>query len=90
MSQKRFEEFLRLKIEGGTLFQHTFAGNDICGNCNYRFAFQDKCSKFNKKIAKVGQRNAGFHHLPCTECLEYKIQECDINYFKRSYKNKRK
>lgn len=89
-NSKRFEEALKLKIEKGTLYQHTFAGNDICGNCNYRYAFQDKCSKFNKKIQKVGQRNGGFHHLPCQECLSYKIQQQDINYFRMSYKNKRK
>lgn len=87
--QRDFEYAINRKIESGVLYQHTFAGNDICGNCKYRYAWQDKCSKFNKKIQKIGQKNKGFHHLPCSECLQYKIQDCDIIYFKNSYKNKK-
>lgn len=87
--QRDFEFTMKQKLESGTLYQHTFAGNNICGNCNYRFAWQSKCSKFNKEIQKVEQGNRGFHHLPCIECLEYKIQACDINYFKSSYNSRK-
>lgn len=87
--QRDFEHAMSEKFKSGVLYQHTFAGNDICGNCNYRFAWQNKCSKFNKAIQKIGQGNKGFHHLPCAECLGYKIQESDINYFKNSYKNRK-
>jgi hypothetical protein len=88
--QRDFEYAMKQKFKNGKLYQHTFAGNDICGGCAYRLAWQNKCSKFNKPIQKVGQYNRGFHHLPCSECLEYKIQECDINYFTKSYENRRK
>ena len=41
-----------------------------------------------KSIQKRGQANGGFHHIPCEECLNYKIQECDLNYYINSYKKK--
>lgn len=85
--QRDFEYAMNRKIESGVLYQHTFAGDNICGGCRYRFAWQDKCSKFNEAIQKIKQRNGGFHHLPCAECLVYKIQQCDINYlFKKNKK----
>lgn len=85
---KRFNEYIERKISTGTLYQHTLAGNDICGNCIYRRPWQNLCSKFNKPIQKIGQRNRGFHHLPCTECLNYKIQKCDIQYYVNVYKKR--
>ena len=85
---KRFDEFIQHKKEIGVLYQHTFAGNDICGNCIYRRPWQNLCSKFKKSIQKRGQANGGFHHIPCEECLNYKIQECDLNYYINSYKKK--
>lgn len=85
---KKFNEFIERKIQNKTLYQHTLAGNDICNNCIYRRPWQNFCSKFNKKIQKIGQRNNGFHHLPCQECLNYQIQKCDIQYYINSYKKK--
>ena len=35
-----------------------------------------------KQIKRVQQANGGFHHLPCAECLNYKLTEQDINYIK--------
>ena len=49
---KRFDEFIQHKKEIGVLYQHTFAGNDICGNCIYRRPWQNLCSKFKKKVFK--------------------------------------
>ena len=85
---KRLDEFIQHKKEIGILYQHTFAGNDICGNCIYRRPWQNLCSKFKKCIQKRGQANGEFHHIPCEECLNYKIQECDLNYYINSYKKK--
>ena len=85
---KMFNDFIQRKIQLGVLYQHTFKGNDICGNCIYRRPFQNFCRKFNKKIQKVGQSNGGFHHSPCENCLKYKIQKIDINYYINSYKRK--
>ena len=85
---KRFDEFIKRKKENGILYQHTLAGNDICGSCIYRKAWLNKCTKFNKKIQKIGQRNGGFHHLPCKECLSYKIQNIDLNYYINAYKKR--
>ena len=95
---KRFDDFIDRKIANGILYQHTFAGNDICGKCIYRRPWQNLCAKFNKKIEKVtqgqrwydrtGKTHNAFHHLPCQECLNYKIQKCDIQYYINAYKKK--
>lgn len=95
---KRFNDFIQRKKEIGVLYQHTLAGNDICGKCIYRRPWQNLCSKFNKPIEKRthggmyigidGKNHSGFYHLPCEECLNYKIQECDLNYYINSYKKK--
>ena len=85
---KRFNEFIEHKKETGVLYQHTFAGNDICGKCIYRMPWQDFCRKFKKSIRRVNQINKGFHHLPCKECLAYGIQKEDLQYYINSYKKK--
>ena len=95
---KRFDEFIQRKKELGVLYQHTFTGNDICGNCIYRKPWQDICAKFNKQIERKNQGNSyydrkgnwqhAFHHLPCEECLSYKIQKQDLQYYINSYKKK--
>lgn len=95
---KRFNEYIERKIANGTLYQHTLAGNDICGNCIYRRPWQNLCSKFNKPIEKRthggryigidGRKHNGFYHLPCQECLNYKIQKCDVQYYVNAYKKR--
>lgn len=42
-----------------------------------------------KKIKKINQANGGFHHEPCQECLNYKLQQQDINYIRLCYNRKR-
>ena len=42
-----------------------------------------------KKIKKINQANGGFHHEPCQECLNYKLQQQDINYIRSCYNRKR-
>lgn len=95
---KRFNEYIERKISKGTLYQHTLAGNDVCGNCIYRRPWQNLCSKFNKPIEKRthggrytgidGRKHNGFYHLPCQECLNYKIQRCDVQYYINAYKKR--
>jgi len=84
-----FKDFLQRKKESGTLYQATFIGNNICGNCDYRQPFKNNCLKFNNPIERIRQRNGGFHHLPCKECLEYFINSEDLIFIEKSY-NKRK
>lgn len=88
--QRDFEDAMERKLESGTLYQKTVNGNNICGGCIYRQAWTNKCSKFKKSIARREQHNTGFHHLPCNECLSYKIQKSDIDYFKKKEKTKMK
>ena len=90
MSLKDFEYFLERKLGSGVLYQKCFSDRKICGACSYRRAWQNTCAKFNKSIQKVGQRNGGFHHLPCVDCLEYTIQQSDLDYFTNCYKNRKK
>lgn len=95
---KRFDEYIKRKISNGILYQHTLADKNICGRCIYRKPWQNWCSKFNKKIEKVNQSGkyfdknmnicSAFHHLPCKECLSYKIQKCDIQYYINAFKKK--
>lgn len=89
MSRADFEYMLNKKIESGTLYYTTMANNKICGRCNYRGWQTNTCRKFFKKIERVNQTNGGFHHLPCVECLNYKITQQDINYIKKCYDYKR-
>lgn len=90
MSRADFEYKLNKKIETGTLYHTAFrTGRKVCNNCNYRGAWSDTCKKFNKKIKRINQSNGGFHHEPCEECLNYKIQQQDINYIRACYERKR-
>lgn len=90
MSKTDFEYMLNKKIESGTLYYKTMTdGRAICGRCNYRGWRTNTCRKFMKQIKRVQQTNGGFHHLPCAECLNYKLTEQDINYIKRCYEYKR-
>jgi hypothetical protein len=89
MSKADFEYMLNKKIEAGTLYYTTFNGKFVCNRCNYRGAWTDTCRKFNKKIKKINQANGGFHHEPCQECLNYKLQQQDINYIRSCYNRKR-
>ena len=84
------DPILNKKIESGTLYYKTMTdGRAICGRCNYRGWRTNTCRKFMKQIKRVQQTNGGFHHLPCAECLNYKLTEQDINYIKRCYEYKR-
>lgn len=90
MSKSDFEYMLNKKIESGTLYHTAFAtGRKICNNCNYRSPFADTCKKFKCSIKRINQSNGGFHHEPCKECLEYKIQQIDINYIKQCYEGRK-
>lgn len=95
---KRFNEFIERKVSNGILYQHTLAGNNICGSCVYRRPWQNLCSKFNRSIEKKthggryystdGNTYNGFYHLPCEECLNYKIKKSDIQYYINVYKKR--
>lgn len=85
---KHFDNYIENITRNNTLYQHTFRGNDICGRCIYRRAWQNRCAKFNATIERVNQGNGGFHHLPCTQCLDYTLQKCDLQYYINSYKKK--
>ena len=90
MSKADFEYVLNKKIESGTLYYKTITdGRAICGRCNYRGWRTNTCRKFMKQIKRVQHANGGFYHLPCAECLNYKLTEQDINYIKRCYEYKR-
>ena len=90
MSRADFEYMLNKKNESGTLYYTTITDHKaICGRCNYRGWRTDTCRKFLKKIKRVQQSNGGFHHLPCQECLNYKLTQQDINYIKKCYENNR-
>lgn len=49
---KRFDELIERKIQNKTLYQHTFAGNDICNNCIYRRPWQIFVQSLKKRYKK--------------------------------------
>lgn len=50
-----------------------------CANCVWKRPWINKCVFFRKKLEAVGQRNGGFHHLRCKECIQSE-QENDPLY----------
>ena len=85
-----FEYHLNKKIESGHLYHTAFqTGNKVCDKCPFRNPWDNKCRKFNASIKKINQSNGGFHHEPCKECLEYKIQQSDIDYIRKRYESRR-
>ena len=68
-------------------------GIKTCNNCPFKDTWKNRCRKFSVDIERVQQRNLGFHHIPCKECLESKLQQKDIEVFRKFFKaiqNKRK
>ena len=85
-----FEYHLNKKIESGHLYHTAFqTKNKVCDKCPYRNAWGNKCRKFNVSINRINQSNGGFHHEPCKECLEYKIQQSDIAYIRKCYERRK-
>ena len=41
-----------------------------CANCVWKRPWINKCIFFRKKLEAVGQRNGGFHHLRCQDCIQ--------------------
>ena len=40
-----------------------------CANCEQRDPWKSYCKLFQKNIEKVNQRNGGFHHNRCENCI---------------------
>ena len=91
MSKEDFELKMKKKMESGILYYITHETNiAICSNCDYRGWKSNTCRKFWKPIKRVNHSKGGFYHLPCEECLKYKITQQDINYFTNVYNRNRK
>ena len=76
MATSDFKYFLEKLIERNHLYVSTIN----CANCRYRSPWNNFCRKFLTSIEKVNQRNGGFHHKPCEQCINYKITQQDIDY----------
>lgn len=83
------EHMIMYKIKNGC-FYHIAKETEIklCNSCPFKNAWGNKCRRFNASIEREYQRNGGFHHIPCTQCLNHKLDTKDIEILKKYIKNK--
>ncbi len=45
-----------------------------CSRCLFKRPWQNYCSHFKTDLTRIEQRNGGFHHIRCKECIEAEKQ----------------
>ena len=47
---------------------------ESCAKCMYKAPWHNLCHLFRQTLQRKGQRNGGFHHIRCKECVEAEKQ----------------
>lgn len=80
---------IRIKISENIFIncqgKNTYNKN-ICNGCKFREPFIDRCKIFSVKLDKNTQRNGGFNHTRCIQCIN--SEKIHDNLFNNEEKQK--